>query len=215
MAEWWEALTTLGRVLACIAIPATLLLVIQTVMALIGLGGGSDADGNMVGDDVDLDGDGVPDGVFGSDTPDTEVETETGGDSGFRLLSLRSIIAFFAVFGWVGLIMQKNGASVGLTLLVSIVSGFAAMTLVALLIAWMLRLQADGTKNIRNALGRSGTVYLRIPADRDGKGKVNVLLQDSLVELDAVTDENVAIASGREIVVIGLSGQNTVVVKTK
>ena len=41
------------------------------------------------------------------------------------------------------------------------------------------------------------------------------MLQDTFVELDAVTDEENEIPSGREVVVIGLSGQSTLVVKSK
>ena len=79
----------------------------------------------------------------------------------------------------------------------------------------MMSDHAVGSRNIGNALGKSGTVYLRIPANREGNGKVNLMLQDTFVELDAVTDEENAIPSGREVVVIGLSGQSTLVVKSK
>ena len=55
MSAWWESLTLLGQVFACIAIPATLILVIQTIMSIIGVSGGGDGD-------VDADGD-VPDDI--------------------------------------------------------------------------------------------------------------------------------------------------------
>ena len=68
MRIWWESLTLLQRVFACIAIPSTLLLIVQLVLSLIGLGdheGDLDADGDGVPDgvDLDLDGDGIPDGI--------------------------------------------------------------------------------------------------------------------------------------------------------
>lgn len=216
MTEWWEALTSLGRVFACVAIPATLVLVIQTVLSVIGLCGDGDADVN-VNDSVDLDGDGIPDvpemhdGVFGGDVNDVN----DGIDSGFRLLSLRSIVAFLTIFGWVGLIAVKHGLPNGWSIIVSFLCGLAAMTAVAAAIWFMMRLQSDGTRNIRNALGKSGSVYLFIPPAREGTGKVNLLLQDTYVELNAVTDEENLIPSGREVVVIGISGQNTLVVKSK
>ena len=40
MVEWWNALTGLERCFAYVAIPATLVLAIQTVLLLIGLGNG-------------------------------------------------------------------------------------------------------------------------------------------------------------------------------
>ena len=74
MTEWWEALSSLGRVFACIAIPATLVLLIQTILSIIGLSG-SDGDADVPDGGIDIDGDGIPDvfpdatpdGVFGSD----------------------------------------------------------------------------------------------------------------------------------------------------
>ena len=98
MMEWWESLSMFGRVLACIAIPSTLLLLIQTILAMIGIGGGEDSD---AGFDADADaaadsGTEGADTIFGNDIPDgSDLDTI---DAGLRLLSLRSIIAFSAVF---------------------------------------------------------------------------------------------------------------------
>ena len=39
MRIWWESLTLLQRVFACIAIPSTLLLIVQLVLSLVGLVG--------------------------------------------------------------------------------------------------------------------------------------------------------------------------------
>ena len=63
--DWWNSLSTLAQIFACIAVPATLVLIIQTVLMFIGFG--DDADG--VGDDPL---DAVPsagdnDGVFGDE----------------------------------------------------------------------------------------------------------------------------------------------------
>ncbi|MDY5941865.1 MAG: NfeD family protein [Eubacteriales bacterium] len=214
MMEWWESLSMFGRVLACIAIPSTLLLLIQTILAMIGIGGGEDSDAGFDADaDADADfGTEGADTIFGNDIPDgSDLDTI---DAGLRLLSLRSIIAFSAVFSWTGLLLLRIGSPMWVTVAVSLAAGFAAMLLVAILIRQTMRLQADGTKNIRSALGRTGTVYLRVPATRGGTGKVTLLLGESYEELSAVTDEETDIPSGREVIVIGVSG-SSVVVKTK
>ena len=214
MMEWWESLSMFGRVLACIAIPSTLLLLIQTILAMIGIGGGEDSDAGFDADaDADADfGTEGADTIFGNDIPDgSDLDTI---DAGLRLLSLRSIIAFSAVFSWTGLLLLRIGSPMWVTVAVSLAAGFAAMLLVAILIRQTMRLQADGTKNIRSALGRTGTVYLRVPATRGGTGQVTLLLGESYEELSAVTDEETDIPSGREVIVIGVSG-SSVVVKTK
>ena len=42
MTEWWESLSTLVQVLYCIAVPSTLLLLLQTILSISGFGGDSD-----------------------------------------------------------------------------------------------------------------------------------------------------------------------------
>ena len=89
------------------------------------------------------------------------------------------------------------------------------MYIIAALMRGVMKLRNDGNIDNKNALGTSGKVYLAIPPSRSGEGKVNVLLQGSYVEREAVTDENEAIPTGAEIVVTGISGQTTLVVKRK
>ena len=61
MFEWWESLGDIGRIFACVAIPSTVILFLQTILMLIGIGGGSlgadDADADT-GLDTDIDNDG-------------------------------------------------------------------------------------------------------------------------------------------------------------
>ena len=104
MVEWWNALTGLERCFAYVAIPATLVLAIQTVLLLIGLGNG-DAGTDGISDGVDLDGDGIPDidvgGMEGIDLdgdgiPDMELDLdpdlpgrEISSDGGLRVFTIR------------------------------------------------------------------------------------------------------------------------------
>ncbi|MBR6741231.1 MAG: hypothetical protein IKL93_00645, partial [Clostridia bacterium] len=76
-------------------------------------------------------------------------------------------------------------------------------------------LKSDGTADNRNALGSAGKVYLTIPPARSGEGKINVMLQGAYVERNAVTDESESIPTGSEIIVVGTSGQTSLVVKRK
>lgn len=198
MTEWWEALTAIQKGFALVAVPATLLLVLQTILLLVGLGQG-DADV-----DVDTDSDGIE-----LDDPDTDV------DGGFHLFTVRGIVAFFAVMGWTGLALMKGGVETWISVLVSFVAGSIALVLMALAMRWFSRLQNDGTMDIRNALGVAGTVYITVPPARSERGKVNIVLQNQLGEFDAVTDEETPLKYGTEVVVIGISGTNTLVVKRK
>ncbi len=209
MMEWWESLSVAGRVFYCTAIPATLVLLIQTIMLFLGIG--SDADGGDMPDDLP-DGD-VGDGVFGEDsvseTPDFE------GLSGLRIFTLRGIIAFFVVFGWLGVALDAADVALYITLPVAVGGGVLMMVVLALLMRAVMRLRSDGNLDNRNAVGTAGKVYLTIPPSRMGEGKVQVMLQGSYVERDAVTDDTEAIPTGSEIVVVGVSGQTSLVVRRK
>ena len=213
MQAWWDALDILGKIFALIAIPSTLILIVQTIMMFIGIGG------DDVGDvDIDADiADDVPDGIFGDDVPGgTDIDgADLSSEPGLRILSFRTIIAFLAVFGWVGLEMLQNGINSVITLAVSIVSGFIIMVIMAVLIRELFRLQSSGNYDIKNAVGASGSAYIPIPAARSVKGKVTVTFQNGSHELDAVTDDADDIPSYAEILVIGISGKDTLIVRRK
>jgi hypothetical protein len=73
-------------------------------------------------------------------------------------------------------------------------------------------LRSDGTLNMENAIGHTGTVYQRIPAKRGGQGKVQILVQGRMQVLEAVTDAESDIAPQREVKVTGISAGNILVV---
>lgn len=217
---WWETLSLASRVFMCVAVPTTVLLLIQTVLMLIGMDGdfhdgtdvghgdfvgGPDADGTFdIGD--------AHDGVFESDV---SVAADAAGFEALRIFTVRGIIAFFVVFGWVGYAMDRAAISLFITIPVAFAAGAAMMLVLALLLRAVMKLRSGGNIDNRNAVGTAGTVYLAVPPKRSGIGKVNVLLQGSYVERDAVTDETESIPTGAEVLIIGLSGQTTLVVKRK
>ena len=205
--NWWNSLELASQAFACVAIPATLILIVQTILMLIGIGNESDGFGDDVADDLP-----ETDGVFGDG--DTDVPDEVGFE-GLKIFSVRGIIAFFVVFGWVGLAMDATGIALPITLVVSIVCGAAMMLVLAAMMKAVMRLRNDGTADNRNAIGKSGKVHLTIPANRVGEGKVHVMLQGAYVERGAVTDEDTPIPTGAEIVVVGISGDTDLVVRRK
>ncbi len=208
-------MSSAAQIFACIAIPATLLLLIQTVMMLMGFGDDGDGFGDVGIDDapeIGADAD-ISDGVFGEELP-TEAPDDFGLDN-LRIFTLRGIIAFFVVFGWVGVALDGAGAALYVTLPVSAVCGFAIMLVLALIFRAVLKLRSDGNTDNKNAIGTAGRVHLTIPAARGGEGKVHIMLQGAYVEREAVTDDEAPIPTGAEIIVVGISGQTTLVVKRK
>ena len=212
MIEWWNSLSIISQVFYCIAIPSTLVLLIQTILLFLGLDddGADDLSG---GGDIEVSADVYGDGIFDADG--TEVPEDISGLADLKIFTLRGIIAFFVVFGWVGVLMDSAGVALPITIIVAAVCGFAMMIVLALLFRAILRLRNDGNTDNRNAIGTAGKVYLTIPPARTGEGKVQVMLQGSFVERNAVTDDEEAIPTGCEIIVVGVSGQTDLVVKRK
>lgn len=76
---------------------------------------------------------------------------------------MRGVVAFLVLFGWGGLWLHQVGLPGFLAVFLAIPIGFAGMVGIALAVRQALRLQYDGTLDLRNALGRTGTVYLTVP----------------------------------------------------
>lgn len=212
MFEWWNSLEFVTQVFYCIAIPATLVLLIQTVLMFIGIG--DDGDGTDIdsvsGDSPDTD---IIDGVFGEN--EVSDSFDVSGFEDLRIFTVRGIIAFFVVFGWVGIVMQSVGAKLFVTLPVATVCGFAMMFGIALMFRAVMKLRSDGNADNRNAIGTAGKVHLTIPPSRSGEGKVHLMLQGAYVERNAVTDNDESIPTGSEVVVVGISGQTDLIVRKK
>ena len=215
MADWWNSLGLISQIFYCIAVPSTLVMLIQTIMLLIGLGQDTDlsADGDISDiADADIDADGI-DGVFGDN--DVTETPDAFGLEGLRILTARGIISFLVVFGWVGIVLTSAKVPYLITVPVAAICGFFMMVLLAFLMKLVLKLRSDGNTDIRNAVGTAGKVYLTIPEKRIGEGKVQLMLQGTLVERNAVTDDETPIPTGSEVVVIGISGATTLVVRKK
>ena len=174
--------------LACAALGGGLL-VLQLILSLVGAGDGHDGGHLHVGHDV---------------------------EAGLQLVSVRTLsagVAFFGVGGLAGLSLAGHSAlGVALALLVGAALGFAAMVGVAAAMRAMLRFEDDGTVRIERAVGISGDVYLTIPADRAGVGKVHVAVQNRIVEYQALTPHDAPLATGARILVVDVVGPDTVVV---
>lgn len=214
--DWWNSLSIAAQVFACMALPATLILLIQTVLMFIGIGGESVGMESSIDDISDATPDDIPeagDGIFGEDSISDTVDH--AGGLGLRIFTLRGIIAFFVVFGWVGILMDSSGVKLWITVLVSTLCGLCMMIALAVLLKAIMRLRSNGNNDNRNAIGHAGRVYLTIPPSRSGEGKVQLMLQGSYVERNAVTDEAEPIPTGSEIVVVGVSGDTSLIVKRK
>ena len=75
--DWWQEIGLIGQIMACAAIPMTVVLLLQAILMLIGVGFGHDSDSGFDSDDADLDADFDTD--FDTDL-DTDFDTDFGAD---------------------------------------------------------------------------------------------------------------------------------------
>lgn len=208
--EWWNSLSLVAQIFYCIAVPSTLFLLVQTILMFIGMGNDGDADGadTDVDDAGDMDADADGDGGFDEDL-------DPNGLDGLRIFTVRGVIAFLVIFGWMGALLESMNVALWINIPISALCGFAMMFALAFIFKAIMQLRSDGTIDIRNAIGSAGKVHLTIPPSRMGEGKVHILIQGSYVERDAVTDEPEPIPTGSEVVVVRVSGETTLVVRKK
>ena len=194
---WWSSMSTLEQVLFVLASSSTAIMIIFLIMLLLGF------------DTDEFDGIGTPDvdidGI--NDDPIT-------GIAGLKVLTLRGALVFLAIGSWTAFLLVS---SIGIWwgLLIGMVVGVGAAFIQALAFRATLRLESAGNMDYSNAVDKAGTVYIRIPKQRTGKGKISMIIQDRLAEIDAVTDEKEDIMPKASITVVGLVDSSTVIVKSK
>lgn len=178
MIDWWNSLDMTGQIFALIAIPSTLVLLLQTILLLFGIGDGD-------GGDIDS-------GDMNTDMP--------GEDFGaLHVFSIRGIAGMLCIGGWSGLVMHQAGWSLWLTILLSVVFGVATLLLLGYIMYGVSRLQSSGNVDIRMAVGKTGTVYIPIPQARSGHGKINITVGEKFMEVEAVTTADRRLHTGESV----------------
>ncbi|MCL1866263.1 MAG: NfeD family protein [Oscillospiraceae bacterium] len=210
--NWWNLLEMTEQILFCIAIPSTVLLVIQAILIMVGGAGGADAGGDF--GDVGGVGDVGDAGDIG-DVHSGDFDGSGHHDFGvMSMLSIQGIASFFCVFGWSSLFMYRSGVPLIIAVITAIVLGLLVMYALAKIMLYLNKLSHSGTLDVKNLLGNMGTVYLRIPPKGEGKGKVMVQTSERFVEFDAVSEKEEYIANNTEVRVIDIIGENVLVVET-
>lgn len=187
--NWWSDMGLVEQVFWGIAILFSFFFVIQTILTFFG--------GDV--EDMDVDGD-----------ADTAIDTDGGID--FQFLSLKNLIAFFTIFGWTGIICLHSGIGPGISALIATGAGLIMMLIMASIMYFMGKLVEDGSLRMKNAIGKSGSVYLPIPAKRAGMGKVQIQVQ-GFQTLDAVSDNEEDIPTGAIVTVTEILNNKILVVK--
>ena len=210
MIDWWNSLEPAMKVLWAVTLSASLVFVIQTVMTFLGAAGDTDFDIN-----TDMDTAGPSDIGDGSVDVGADVETGESGHlgTGMNLLTFRNFINFLIGFGWTAILLKDSIPATGLRMLIAILVGIVLVAVVMLLFKWLTDMQQSGNINVfKSAVDCEGTVYLTIPGERAGEGKVQITINNSVREYAAVTD-GPTLKTGLRIRVVEAVSSNTLLVE--
>lgn len=171
-----------------ITLPTTLVFLIQTVLTFVG-GDASD------GLEADFDGD----------------FSDASGP--FQLFSFRNLIHFLLGFGWTGVGFYQTIPNKIVLTIVSLVVGLGLVGLFFVIMKQIRKLNQNNAMRIENAIGKTAEVYLTIPGQQNGQGKVHISIQKTLRELNAVTNQPHSIPTGASVKVSGVLTNGTLIVE--
>ena len=191
MMDLFNSLEPLQKFFWTIACCASLVFIIQTIMTFIGLGTDADVDAGPMDGSVDSIEDGALSGVF----------------------SFRNLVNFLLGYGWAGVLLFDDLEKRWLLQLVAIAVGVLFVLAFVFMFRQVMRLSHDGSFKMSEAVGLKADVYLRIPAARSGRGKVQVSVKGSIHEIDAVTDNDAEIPTGGQVEIVEVLGDDLLLVK--
>lgn len=186
--EILQSLPPMLKLFWLVAIPVSIIFLIQTVMTFAGADGhdGLNADFDSTGHDAD--------------TP-------------FELFSLRNLINFLLGFSWTGISLYSSIQSPAWLVIAALAVGVLFVYVFFLVIRQIQQLAEDNSFNIAQTLHATAEVYLAIPGNMSGKGKVLVSVKGSTRELEAMTAQG-KIPSGAVVRVVKIENGNILIVET-
>ena len=191
MIELFNSLEPLQKFFWTIACCASLVFIIQTIMTFIGLGTDADVDAGPMDGSVDSMEDGALSGVF----------------------SFRNLINFLLGYGWAGVLLFDDIEKRWLLQLLAIAVGLLFVLALVFMFRQVMKLSHDGSFKMSETVGLKADVYLRIPAARSGRGKVQLSVKGSVHEIDAVTDKDAEIPTGGQVEIVEVLGDDLLLVK--
>ena len=186
MMEWFNSLDPVLKIYWGIAIIASTFFVIQTIISFIG---------GEVFDNADV---------------DFDADAHSGGVSHF--FSVRNLVNFLLGAGWGGVCFYYTISSKTLLIFVAIACGTIFVLMFFFLVKILLKLGKDNTFRVDETLDKVADVYLAIPENKSGKGKIQISVRGSFHELDAITAGE-RIATGSKARVIEIVGSHIVLVE--
>ena len=189
IAEWWSTLDLFLKILWGIAIATSLIFLVETILTFIGIDHEMDTDFDMA------------DGSFEA-------------DASMNLYTFRNLVNFLLGMSWTAILLKNSVTSTALLMIIAVIAGGLLVFAVMWMFKWLSQMQQSGNIDVfKLAVGCQGKVYLTIPAARAGAGKVQITINESVREYDAVTDSDTAIKTGTPVRVVEALDASTLLVE--
>lgn len=189
IAEWWSALDLFMKILWGIAIATSLIFLVETILTFIGIDHEMDTDFDMA------------DGSFEA-------------DASMNLYTFRNLVNFLLGMSWTAILLKSSITSTVLLMVIAVIAGGLLVFAVMWMFRWLSQMQQSGNIDVfKLAVGCQGKVYLTIPAARSGAGKVQITINESVREYDAVTDSDTPIKTGTPVRVVEALDASTLLVE--
>lgn len=185
--DFFDLMSPLLRTFWYIAIPTSIIFIIQTIMTFTG----ADATDGV---DADFDSN-----LHGTDAP-------------FQLFSLRNLINFLLGFSWGGISFFNSISSPALLIGVALATGLLFLFLFFIIIKQVQKLAEDNSFKLTSTINKSAEVYLTIPGHKSGKGKVMISVNGAFHELQAMTEAD-AIPTGAVVKVVKIINEDILIVE--
>lgn len=188
MDAWWTSLELFQKVMWCIAIPSSVIFVIQMVMTFVGM----DADGGLEGD------------MGGADVE--------AGETPFQLFTFRNLINFFLGFSWTGISFYNAIENKFWLVVLATFMGVLLVAIVMLMFYLLSKTTQSGNIDIKDTVGLTATVYFPVPANRERAGKIQVSVKGAIREYDAMTAGD-ALKTGELVKIVNVIEGNILLVE--
>lgn len=185
--EILEHLEPLLKTFWFVAIPTSLIFFIQTIMTFLGVDSSDGLEADF-------------------DSNFNEV------DAPFQLFSLRNLINFLLGFSWTGISFYTTISNPIILVALSLFVGVLFLYLFFIAMKQIQKLAENNSFKIINTLNKTAEVYLTIPENKKGKGKIMISVNGAFHELEAMTEEEI-IQSGSVVKVVKIENNNILIVE--
>jgi membrane-bound ClpP family serine protease len=171
-----------------IAVFASLIFIVQSILTFVGMDAHDGADADFSGHDLQ------------------------GGEEPFQLFTFRNLINFLLGFSWTGIAFSNVIGNRILLMVLAFLVGLLFIAIFFLIMRQLMKLAENNSFNINNVLNQIAEVYIPIPEQKKGKGKVSISVHGAMHEIDAITEDE-RISTGTNVRIVKIEGETLVLVE--